>query len=194
MMRSSRVPIYMTCSSWLLLCLAQFPAPGRYWIEHDFMDNRVWWYLMTSLEIRFLLLTSVLHGECIWLNFSHVRAPSVTYDGSVSFPVMVIKYSDKSNLKKKELIWLPVPGYSPSSWGSRGAGAWSSSVTLQSVNGRKQQMKAFLRSAYCLHFCTLLSLSQGLTPPWVFPPWLYNPHRYALRPISLVSPDWQVDH
>lgn len=123
-MRSSRVPIYMTCSSWLLLCLAEFPAPGRCWIEHDFMDNGVWWYLMMSLEMWFLLLTSILCGECVWLSFSPVRAPTVTYGGSVSFPVTVAKYPDKSNLKKKELIWLSVPVYSPSSWGSRGAGAW----------------------------------------------------------------------
>lgn len=78
---------------------------------------------MMSLEMWFLLLTSILCGECIWLSFSPVRAPSVTYGGSVSFPVTVAKYPDKSNLKKKELIWLPVPGYSPSSWGSGGAGA-----------------------------------------------------------------------
>ena len=76
---------------------------------------------MMSLEIWFLLLTSILYGECMWLSFSHVRAPSVTYGGSVSFPVTVVKYPDKGNLRKKELILLPVPGYSPSSWGSMAA-------------------------------------------------------------------------
>jgi hypothetical protein len=31
----------------------------------------------------------------------------------VSFPVSVIKYSDKRNLRKREFIWLTVPGHIP---------------------------------------------------------------------------------
>lgn len=42
----------------------------------------------------------------------------------VSVPVAVIKY--KSNLRKKEFIWLVIPGYSPSVGEVKAAGTWSS--------------------------------------------------------------------
>lgn len=47
--------------------------------------------------------------------------PTVT--ASASFPVVVRRYmADKSNLREEGLIWLSIPGYSPSLCGRQGCG------------------------------------------------------------------------
>lgn len=39
-----------------------------------------------------------------------------TYIILISLPGTVIKHSDKCNLRQERVVWLIVPGYSPSLW------------------------------------------------------------------------------
>lgn len=138
-MSSSRLPICMTCSSWLLLCLAQFPAPGRCWIGHNFKDKGVWWYLIGP-EIWFLL-TSILHEYYMWFSFRHVKYELVLWvrvrtgsEGSLSHIVLFSFFScycDKNALakatwKRKGLFGSQFPVTVYHYGEAKVAGTWSS--------------------------------------------------------------------
>lgn len=58
------------------------------------------------------------------------------------------KYSDKNNLGEKRLVWLSIPGHSPSSWRGQGGRNLKQSVISHPLSGAESKEPARVPHAY----------------------------------------------